>query len=69
MGGDVVAMSAINEVITARHCGMRVAMISVVSNMAAGLSTQKISHELTLSGAGKAAEKLKKLVLAFVQHC
>ena len=46
---------------------MRVAMISVVTNMAAGLSAQKISHELTLSGAKKAAEQLKKLVLAFVK--
>lgn len=68
LGGDVVAMSAINEIVTAHHCGMRVAMISVVSNMAAGLSTQKISHELTLSGVKLATEKLKKLVLAFVKQ-
>lgn len=66
MGGDVVAMSAINEVITAHHCGMKVAMISVISNMAAGLSAQKISHELTLSGASKAASTLMQLVLGFV---
>lgn len=67
MGGDVVAMSAINEIITAHHCGMRVIMISVISNMAAGLSTEKISHELTLSGVKFATEKLKRLVLAFVK--
>ncbi len=67
MGGDVVAMSAINEIITAHHCGLRVAMISVVSNMAAGLSTQKISHELTLAGVKLATDKLKQLVLAFVE--
>jgi xanthosine phosphorylase len=68
LGGDVVAMSAINEIITARHCGMRVAMISVISNMAAGLSEQKISHELTLSGVKLATEKLKNLVLEFVKE-
>lgn len=67
MGGDVVAMSLINEVITAAHCGLRTVAISAVTNMAAGLSAQKISHELTLSGAKLATEKLKKLVLGFVE--
>src|SRR3990167_8541475 len=66
MGGDVIAMSAINEIVTAHHCGMRVAMISVISNMAAGMSSEKLSHELTLSGVKKGAESLKKLVLEFV---
>lgn len=67
MGGDVVAMSLINEVITARHCDMRVAAISAISNMAAGMSDVKISHDLTLSGVKKATDKLKQLVLAFVK--
>lgn len=67
MGGDVVAMSAINEVVTAHHCGMKVVMVSAVTNMAAGMSTQKLSHELTLSGAKLAADKLKALVLGFVK--
>src|SRR3990167_710480 len=65
MGGDVVAMSLVNEVITARHCGMRVAAISVISNMASGMSDVNISHELTLAGVKVAAENLKKLVLEF----
>lgn len=68
MGGDVVAMSAINEIITARHCGMRVAMISVISNMAAGMDNVKITHELTLSGVKKGTENLKKVVLGFVDQ-
>lgn len=66
MGGDVVAMSLINEVITAAHCGLRTVAISAVSNMAAGMSVEKISHELTLSGVQLATDKLKKLVLGFV---
>lgn len=68
MGGDVVAMSAINEVTTAHHCGLRVAMISVISNMAAGMSAEKLSHELTLSGVKKGAENLQALVLEFVKR-
>lgn len=66
MGGDVIAMSLLNEVITARHCGMRVAAVSAVSNMGAGMTSQKLSHEVTLSGAKLAADKLKQLVLSFV---
>ena len=66
LGGDVVAMSAINEIVTAHHCGMRVAMISVISNMASGMSNEIISHDLTLAGAKIAAEKLKKLLLAHI---
>lgn len=67
MGGDVVAMSLINEVITAAHCGLKAVAISAVSNMASGMSVEKISHELTLSGVQKATDKLKKLVLGFVK--
>lgn len=68
MGGDIVAMSLINEVIAARHCGLRVAAISAISNMAAGMSTEKLSHELTLAGVKKAVEHLKRLVLGFVEQ-
>jgi len=67
MGGDVVAMSAINEIVTAHHCGMKVVMVSAVTNMAAGMSVEKISHELTLSGAKIAAANLQPLVLSFVK--
>lgn len=65
LGGDVVAMSAINEILVAHHCGMAVAMISAISNMASGMSTQKISHELTLEGVKLAANKLKTVLEAF----
>ena len=41
LGGDVVGMSTIADVIIARHCGMEVAAVSAVSNMAAGLSDEK----------------------------
>ena len=68
LGGDVVAMSLINEVITARHCGLKIAAISAISNMAAGLGDEKISHDLTLSGVQKAADKLKQLIISFIAH-
>jgi xanthosine phosphorylase len=65
-GADVVGMSTIPEVIVAHHCGMRVAAISVVTNMAAGLANTEITHEETLHNAQMAADRLVPLVINFV---
>ena len=47
LGADAVGMSTVPEVILARFLGLRVAAISTITNMAAGLSDEKISHEHT----------------------
>ena len=43
-------------------------MISAISNKAAGMSTEKLSHELTLQGVKKGSENLVRLVLEFVKR-
>ena len=62
LGGDAVGMSTVPEVILARFLGLRVAAISSVTNMAAGLSDEKISHEHTRAMAPLGAVKLEKVL-------
>ena len=68
LGADAVGMSTVPETIVARHCGLRVAAVSVITNLAAGMSDEKLSHEQTLSAAGRAADTLTRLVIAFLEE-
>ena len=66
LGADVVGMSTVPEVVSARHCGLKVAAVGIVVNLASGLSASHITHDETLHFAGLAAEKLTKLIGAFL---
>jgi purine-nucleoside phosphorylase len=48
IGADLVGMSTVPEVIVANHMGMKVLGISVVTNLAAGISKEKLSHKEVL---------------------
>lgn len=67
LGADAVGMSTVPEVIVARHCGLRVAAISAITNLGVGLSDEAVDHEQTLRGAALAAADLTRLVRAFVR--
>ncbi len=62
LGADVVGMSTVPEVILGRYLGLRCAAVSVVTNMAAGLGNEHISHEHTKASAPIGAEKLGRIL-------
>jgi purine-nucleoside phosphorylase len=66
LGADVVGMSTVPEVIAARHMGVPVAGISVVTNLAAGLSRKALSHEEVAETAERVKERLTALVTEFL---
>ncbi|MFJ5621194.1 purine-nucleoside phosphorylase [Peribacillus loiseleuriae] len=64
MGGDAVGMSTVPEVIIARHSGIEVLGISCITNMAAGILDQPLSHEEVI----ETTEKVKSSFLSFVKE-
>ncbi len=67
LGADAVGMSTVPETLVARHAGMRVAAVSVITNLAAGLSGHALSHAETIEEAGKAFDEMSRLVTRFLQ--
>lgn len=64
IGGDAVGMSTVPEVIVARHSGMKVLGISCISNMAAGILDQPLSHDEVI----ETTEKVKANFLSYVKE-
>jgi purine-nucleoside phosphorylase len=66
LGADLVGMSTIHEVTAARHHGVPVAGLSVVTNPAAGLSRTRLTHEDVQAVAARAAAALEAVLAAFI---
>jgi purine-nucleoside phosphorylase len=68
LGGSVVGMSTVPEVIAARHMGMRVLVLSFAANPAAGLVDRPLTHEEVLEEGEKAAAKLATMIGLLVER-
>lgn len=66
LGADVVGMSTVPEVIMARALGMGVAAISIITNHAAGIDSEPLSHEHTMRNAAIALHDVRRLLIHFV---
>jgi xanthosine phosphorylase len=67
LGADAVGMSTVHETAVARHCGMRVAAVSAITNLVEGMSPEPLTHEQTLRDAQLAADALAPLLVRFVE--
>ena len=68
LGADAAGMSTVVEAIAANHMGMRICGISFVSNLAAGISPNPLTHEEVQEAANAAAPKFKKLITESVKN-
>ncbi|MEP6631166.1 MAG: purine-nucleoside phosphorylase, partial [Lapillicoccus sp.] len=62
IGGDLVGMSTTLEAIAARHVGLEVLGISLVTNLAAGISDQPLSHQEVIEAGQAAAARCGRLL-------
>ena len=62
LGADVVGMSTVPEALVAAHCGIKVVGISCITNMAAGVLPQKLSHAEVVEVAAQVHDKFQNLL-------
>lgn len=67
LGADAVGMSTVPETIAARHVGLRVLAISLMTNMAAGMAAERLSHEQTLKAAQAHEQRAAQVLQAVLQ--
>ncbi len=66
LGGDAVGMSTACEAIAASHMGMEVCGISCITNMAAGMTTEKLNHAEVQETADRVADQFKNLITEII---
>jgi purine-nucleoside phosphorylase len=66
IGGDLVGMSTVLEAIAAREAGLEVLGISLVTNLAAGITGEPLNHEEVLAAGKAAASRMGELLGAIV---
>lgn len=67
LGADVIGMSTVPEVIVAKHCGLKIAVIATVTNYTTDLAKESHNHDEVVAMANKASINLEKLVKAYIE--
>lgn len=67
LGADAVGMSTVPETILARHAGLKVVALSLITNYAAGMTEEKLGHAQTLAVAEAAEGKVRLLLRTFLE--
>ena len=68
LGGDAVGMSTACEAMAAHHMRMEVCGISCITNLAAGMSTEKLDHKEVQETADRVAKQFKELITGIVTN-
>ena len=68
LGADLAGMSTVPEVIALRHMGARVLGLSCVTNCAAGVKDQPLSHAEVVETATKASQRFAQLLTAIIKR-
>ena len=68
LGADAVGMSTVAECIAANHMGINVCGVSLITNLAAGISKTKLTHEEVKETADKATEYFVKLMMTVLAN-
>jgi len=66
LGVNAVGMSTVPEVLVANHCSLPVIAVSIITNLAAGMNKNKLSHQETLENAGMAEKNILNLIKKFI---
>ena len=66
-GGDAVGMSTACEAVAARHMGMEIGGISCITNLAAGISKEKLDHKEVQETADRVSKDFKRLVTKIIE--
>ena len=68
LGADAVGMSSVPEIITAAHAGVKSAALSCITNMAAGILNQPLTHEEVMETGRIAAGNIRTLIDGFIER-
>jgi purine-nucleoside phosphorylase len=68
LGADAVGMSTVLEVVALRHRGVRVGAVSVITNMAAGLSSAPLDHTDVQATGAASRDRLERLLSGWIER-